>query len=124
MATELAEAAGTLLLTLAVAGSTLVGVHVTLEPLGGLLVNGFAIAGALAGLIVAPGPVSRGHFNPLITLLQWWADGRTTRCTLAYCTGQLVGAAAGAGIATPAFSHLSIILRTTPSVTRLASSLA
>jgi len=95
----LAETVGTLLLTLAVAGSALVGAHATLEPLGGLLANAFAIGGALAGLIVALGPVSGGHFNPLITLLQWWADRRSTRCALAYCAGQLVGAAAGAAVA-------------------------
>jgi glycerol uptake facilitator-like aquaporin len=41
-----------------------------LEPFSTHIANAVAAAAALIGLIVALGPISGGHFNPLITWLQ------------------------------------------------------
>jgi glycerol uptake facilitator-like aquaporin len=78
---------------------------VHLEPLGGLTANAFATAGALVGLVIALGPLSGGHFNPLITLLQWLSEDRTTRCMLAYCAAQFAGGLAGAALANAISAH-------------------
>lgn len=96
----LAEGVGTLLLMLAATGAGLASQKV-LAPLPGLTLPVLAIvvAAALAGLIVTFGEVSGGHFNPLITLLQWMNGERTGRCTLAYIVAQLKGAIAGAFLA-------------------------
>jgi glycerol uptake facilitator-like aquaporin len=68
-------------------------------PLLALLANAVATAGALVGLILAFGAVSDGHFNPLITTLQWLSRERNLRCTIAYCVAQMVGAVLGAFLA-------------------------
>lgn len=62
---------------------------------------GAALAGpaALVGLVVAFGAVSGGHFNPLITFLQWLARERTSLCTLTYIGAQTAGAVIGAWLA-------------------------
>jgi glycerol uptake facilitator-like aquaporin len=95
----LVEALGTLLLTLAIAGSTLMARHNALDSASARILNAVATASALASLIVALGPVSGGHFNPLIKVLQWLKDGRSGICTLACWAGQLAGALAGSQIA-------------------------
>lgn len=99
-----AEGVGTLLLMLAAAGSGLTVQH--LLPGGripGLLASAFATAGALVGLIVAFGAVSGGHFNPLITALQWLGGERRLDCTLAYVAAQVAGAILGALLANGVF---------------------
>lgn len=65
----------------------------------GPLAAAMAIAGALVGLILAFGPISGGHFNPLITLAQWALQRRDTRCAAAYVAAQLAGAAVGVVLA-------------------------
>lgn len=105
------EGVGTLLLMVVASGPSAMAQH-----LGGVsppLTGALATAGALVGLIVALGPVSGGHFNPLITLLQWLGHERTTACTAAYVAAQVIGAVLGAllvrtllGVAAPAPSAL------------------
>ncbi|WP_035485903.1 aquaporin [Geminicoccus roseus] len=94
------EGVGTLLLMLAVAGSGLAAQRLgDAGPGSGLLAGAVATAAALVGLIVAFGKVSGGHFNPLITGLQWLAGERRLDCTLAYLAAQILGAGLGAGAA-------------------------
>jgi glycerol uptake facilitator-like aquaporin len=94
------EFVGTLLLMFAVTGA---GLTAKLWSNGngaiGLAVSAIATSGALVGLILAFGKISGGHFNPLITALQWLGRERTTSCTIAYVCAQLTGAIAGAMIA-------------------------
>jgi glycerol uptake facilitator-like aquaporin len=81
---------------LAVAGSGLAVQHLLPESgILGLLASAFATAGALVGLIIAFGSVSGGHFNPLITGLQWLGGERKLDCTLAYVAAQFAGAILG-----------------------------
>lgn len=99
------EGVGTLLLMVAATGSGLTVQHAaTSAGIPGLLAGALATAGALVGLIIAFGPVSGGHFNPLITLLQWLGRERTLACTAAYVVAQFVGAAAGAVLAHALFA--------------------
>jgi glycerol uptake facilitator-like aquaporin len=99
----IAEALGTLLLVVALAGSGATiraPVHV---PELDLIAGAMATAAALVGLIFALGPVSGGHFNPLITALQWLSGDRPSICTAVYCGAQILGALLGA----VAVNHLS-----------------
>jgi glycerol uptake facilitator-like aquaporin len=99
------EGIGTLLLMFVATASGLAASHLSpTEPVLGLLISAVAIAGALAGLIIALGAVSGGHFNPLITALQWLAAERSLRCTIAYIAAQSIGAIAGAGVADALFT--------------------
>ncbi|MEK7815852.1 MAG: MIP/aquaporin family protein [Pseudomonadota bacterium] len=95
-----AEAAGTALLLAAVVGSGIMG-----ERLAGgnvalvLLANSLATGAALSALILAFGPVSGAHFNPLVTLA--FAAQRTLdrRSAVMYVLAQVVAAFAGVAIA-------------------------
>lgn len=90
------EAAGTLFLVLAAASSGLAALRLQDTPLLAHLVSAVATSAALVGLIVALGAVSGGHFNPLITILQWLSRDRSGDCTLAYIGAQTIGAVGGA----------------------------
>jgi len=99
-----AEAVGSLLLMLAIVGAGQMSARFdTASPGLSQLVTACAAAGALVGLIVAFGSVSGGHFNPLITLLQWLRGERTSSCTAAYVTAQVVGASGGGILASLVF---------------------
>lgn len=98
------EAVGTALLVVAVVGSGIAASrHALAEPLVASLLVAVSIAGSLAGLIVALGKVSGGHFNPLITFAQWVNRERGTVCTVAYIAGQLIGGAVGSILAAAMF---------------------
>jgi glycerol uptake facilitator-like aquaporin len=117
------ECIGTLFLTIASTGAALAVTRV--EPANhgfALLLSALVTSGALVGLIFAFGKVSGGHFNPLITLLQWLARERTGKCAAAYVTGQLIGAALGAGIANLLFPTPAVEQAiSTPTVSLVAS---
>lgn len=96
----LAEGLGSLLLMSVVSGASIAGSQLFAADSGfKVIVGGLAISGALLGLIFTFGAVSGGHFNPLITVLQWAARERSARCTLWYVGAQISGALCGAGLA-------------------------
>jgi glycerol uptake facilitator-like aquaporin len=92
----LAEGIGTSLLMLVATSSGLVA-HRLLPDSAvlALAASAAGIAGSLTGLIVAFGSASGGHFNPLISGLQWLGGERKLSCALAYIAAQLVGAIVG-----------------------------
>ncbi|WP_204357741.1 MULTISPECIES: aquaporin [unclassified Streptomyces] len=60
--------------------------------------------------LVAVGPVSGAHFNPAVTLAEWWTARRdgagvTVRETAVYVPSQIVGAIAGAVLADAMFGE-------------------
>jgi arsenate reductase len=61
-----------------------------------LLENALATGAGLAALILAFGPVSGGHFNPVVTLADRAFGGITNRQVAAYLPAQLLGGALGA----------------------------
>lgn len=98
------EFVGTLLLMLAATNGGLLARTLGADGPGlARLCSALVTGGALVGLVVALGNASGGHFNPLITALQWIAGERRTRCTLAYIAAQLAGALLGAVLAIVAF---------------------
>jgi glycerol uptake facilitator-like aquaporin len=94
-----AEGAGTFLLMFAVSGSGILAQRLSEDHLLGVFVSAIATAGALVGLIIAFGSVSGGHFNPLISGLQWLWGQRTLNCALAYIAAQIIGAVTAAFVA-------------------------
>jgi len=98
------EFTGTLLLVLVLMGTKLNALQVpTVSGDTAGFMGAVAAGTALAGLILALGMVSGGHFNPLITILQWISRLRDTKCAVAYVAAQVVGSVSGAVLATMAF---------------------
>ena len=64
-----------------------------------LLANAIATGAALVALILAFGPQSGAHMNPVVTLAAVLADGFPWRLAAAYVLAQLAGAAIGVAIA-------------------------
>jgi glycerol uptake facilitator-like aquaporin len=95
-----AEALGTALLLAIVVGSGIMG-----ERLAGgnvavaLLANTLATGAGLVALILAFGPISGAHFNPVVTLADAWQGGLPWRDVPAYLATQLAGGPLGVGLA-------------------------
>ncbi len=101
----LAELIGTGLLVAVVVGSGIAAERLSPGDTGlQLLENAMATAAALVAVILAVGPVSGAHLNPVITLADRVFGGLSTREAGAYIGAQLVGGAAGAMTANLMFS--------------------
>ena len=108
----LAEAVGTGLLVLAVIGSGIAASQLSDDEGLQLLVNAVATAGALVAIILALGPVSGAHLNPVVTLADRIFGAMTTLEAGVYCGAQVVGGAVGAIVANVIFSLPAIELST------------
>jgi arsenate reductase len=96
----LAEALGTALLLTAVVGSGIAAQRLSPgEPGLQLLENAAATAVALVAIILAVGPVSGAHLNPLVTLVDRAFGGVSNREAAVYCGAQITGALVGTGLA-------------------------
>ena len=96
----LAEAIGTGLLVAAVVGSGIAASRLSPGDVGlQLLENAIATAAALVAIIIALGPVSGAHLNPVITLVDLALGGQGPRPAFAYIVAQVVGGAIGAVLA-------------------------
>lgn len=117
------EGVGTLLLVLAAVGSGLTAHSIFHDAsLLARLASGLAIAGALVGLVTAFGSVSGGHFNPLISVLQWLTGDRGLNCSVAYVAAQVAGGIAGALAANAIFGAQPTTAPAPLGIWRLASS--
>jgi arsenate reductase len=95
-----AEATGTALLVAAVVGSGIAAQRLSPDDTGlQLLENSIATGAALVALILAFGPVSGAHFNPVVTLADRVLGGMATFEALVYTAVQVVGACVGAMVA-------------------------
>jgi glycerol uptake facilitator-like aquaporin len=109
----LAEAVGTALLTTAVIGSGIAASRLSPGDVGlQLFENAVATAAALMAIILAVGPVSGAHLNPVVTLADRVFGGVTNVEAGAYCVAQVVGAATGAVVANVMFSLPAVELST------------
>src|SRR6266508_3123185 len=95
-----AEFVGTALLLVAVVGSGIAAQRLSRGDVGlQLLENAGATAVALVAIILAVGPVSGGHLNPVVTLIDRVFGGVSTRELLGYCGAQVAGAVVGTMVA-------------------------
>jgi glycerol uptake facilitator-like aquaporin len=105
-----AEFVGTAMLLVAVVGSGIMAERLCGGNAGlALLANALATGGALIALILAFGPVSGAHFNPVVTLADAARGGLAWRHVPAYVLAHFAGAIAGVAtadlmFALPAFS--------------------
>ena len=101
----LAEALGTGLLVVAVVGSGIAAERLSPGQEGlQLLVNAVATAAALVALLLALGPVSGAHLNPVVTLAARAVGRLETPDAVVYVGAQVAGGAAGAVVANLMFS--------------------
>ena len=105
----LAELLGTALLVTVVVGSGIAAQQLSPGAVGlQLLENSTATALGLTVLILMFGPVSGAHFNPVVSLADWFLGRRTNQGlrlaeVSAYSAAQVVGAVAGCVLANAIF---------------------
>ena len=79
-----------------------------------LFENAAATAVGLVAIIAAFGPVSGGHFNPVVSLADRAFGGLTTKDVLVYVPAQVVGCGGGAILANRMFQLPFVELSTKP----------
>jgi len=108
-----AEGVGTALLVAIVVGSGIYAQRLSPNNIGlQLLENSIATGAGLVALILALGPVSGAHFNPIVTLADRILGGTTTRDAGVYVVVQVVGACIGAMVANLMFDLPAVTLST------------
>jgi glycerol uptake facilitator-like aquaporin len=101
----LAEFIGTAFLVAAVIGSGIAAARLSAGNVGlELFENAAATGAALVSIILALGPVSGAHLNPIITLLDRLFGGMSTGNALVYVIAQIAGGVVGAVVANLMFS--------------------
>src|SRR5258706_16214458 len=93
----IAELLGTGLLVTVVVGSGIMATTLSTDIGLRLLANSTATALGLAVLILVFGPVSGAHFNPVVSIADWWlgrraGHGLNIRHLAAYVPAQMAGA--------------------------------
>ncbi len=108
-----AEFLGSLFLVLAVVGSGIAAQRMSPDDVGlQLLENTLATVFALTALLLALGPISGAHFNPIVSIVEA-AGGRLARRELGpYVLAQVLGAALGAVCANVLYGRPGLELAT------------
>lgn len=110
----LAELLGTALLLIAVVGSGIAAASLSPDDIGlQLFENAAATAAALVAIILAVGPVSGAHLNPVVTLADRVFGGLDARTACVYVASQVVGGLIGTVVANLMFSLPPVELSTT-----------
>lgn len=96
----LSELVATAFLLMAIVGSGIMAERLSGGNIGlALLANSIATGGALVALILAFGPRSGAHMNPVVTLAAAFTKGLRWHAVPAYVAGQLVGGIVGVWLA-------------------------
>jgi glycerol uptake facilitator-like aquaporin len=94
------ETIGTALLLAAVVGSGIMAERLSGGNVGlALLANALATGGVLFAIIIAFGPISGAHFNPVVTLALAWRGLGARKNVVPFVVAQCVGAIAGVWLA-------------------------
>ena len=119
-----AELLGTALLVTVVVGSGIAAARLSPSDSGlQLLENSTATVFGLAVLILVFGPVSGGHFNPVISAVDWLLTRRRPGSGLSaagvamYAAAQLIGAVLGALLANIMFDQPAVQISSTDRIT-------
>jgi glycerol uptake facilitator-like aquaporin len=108
-----AEFFGTAFLVAAVIGSAIMAERLSNGNVGlALLANTIATGAALVALIIAFGPISGAHLNPIVTLMDALERGLPWSETPAYILGQVLGGISGANAAHLMFGLSPVSLST------------
>ena len=110
----LAEFLGSAFLAALVIGSGIAAQDLSPDDTGlQLLENAAATAAGLFAIILMFGPVSGGHFNPVVSLVDAALDGAPWRQAFAYVPVQIAGCVAGAVLANVMFDLVPVSIATT-----------
>lgn len=109
----LAEAVGTAFLLMAIVGSGIMASSLSEDGGVQLLAVAVLTGMALAAIILAVGPVSGAHLNPVVSLADWFLGGLSLRALAGYVTAQLGGGLVGTVLANLMFSLPPVALATT-----------
>ena len=108
-----AEAVGTALLVAIVVGSGIAAQRLSPGNVGlQLFYNSTATGAGLIALILALGPISGAHFNPVVTLADRLLGGTTNRDLGVYSVAQVVGACVGCMTANVMFNLAAVNVST------------
>ena len=108
-----AEGLGTAFLVAIVVGSGIYAQRLSPHDVGlELLENSIATGAGLVALILAFGPVSGAHFNPVVTLVDCLLGGISAGASAVYVVAQIVGGCVGAVVANLMFSLDAVNLST------------
>lgn len=105
-----AELVGTAFLVTAVVGSGIAGQRLSNDAGVQLLVNAFATAGVLAAVILAIGPLSGAHLNPVVSVVDAAFGGIAWRDVAAYVPAQVAGGCLGAVVANLMYGRAAVNL--------------
>jgi glycerol uptake facilitator-like aquaporin len=109
----LAELLGSAFLAALVIGSGIAAQELSPGNVGlQLFENAAATAAGLFTIILMFGPVSGGHFNPVVSLVDASYDGISWRDALAYAPAQVAGCTLGAIVANGMFAKAAISIST------------
>jgi glycerol uptake facilitator-like aquaporin len=109
----LAEYLGSAFLAVAVIGSGIAAAKLSPGDIGlQLFENAAATAAGLFTIILMFGPVSGGHFNPVVSLVDSAFGGLRWRDALAYIPTQVAGCISGAALANAMFDLSAISIST------------
>ncbi len=108
----LAEFLGSAFLAALVIGSGIAAAQLSQDTGLRLLENAAATAAGLFAIILMFGPVSGGHFNPVVSLVDAALGGLSRRDALAYLPAQVAGCIAGAVVANAMFALSAISIST------------
>jgi glycerol uptake facilitator-like aquaporin len=109
----LAELLGSAFLAAVVVGSGIAAAHLSPADAGlRLLENAAATAAGLFAIILMFGPVSGGHFNPVVSLVDASFRGISWRDALAYVPAQISGCILGAITANGMFALAAVSIST------------
>src|SRR3954468_19296444 len=106
------EFLGSALLTAVVIGSGIAAQQLSRNLGLRLLENAAATAAGLFAIILICGPVSGGHFNPVVSLVDAAFGGLTWRTAAAYVPAQVAGCIAGAVAANGMFALPAVSIST------------
>jgi arsenate reductase len=109
----LAEFLGAAFLAAVVIGSGIAAKQLSPHDIGlELFENAAATAAGLFAIILMFGPVSGGHFNPVVSLVDVVFGGLSRRDALAYIPAQVAGCALGAVAANAMFAKAAVSIST------------
>jgi arsenate reductase len=108
----LAELLGSALLAAVVIGSGIAAAQLSRDTGLRLLENAAATAAGLYAIILICGPVSGGHFNPVVSLVDAAFGGISWRTAFAYLPAQVTGCIVGAIAANGMFAVAAVSIST------------
>lgn len=109
----LAEAIGSAFLLMAIVGSGIMASRLSDDAGVRLLAVALLTGAALAAIILAVGPVSGAHLNPVVSLADFMLGGMAGRRLVGYIAAQIAGALVGTALANLMFSLPPATLATT-----------